>query len=281
MVFVTMWMLIHITGRSQGYGAKFSVNSNKGCTPFTVVVTDLSGAPDTIAVNYDWGDGSPLDPDTIHTYTNPGTYDIVQTVANGIPRQDTIRITVADGQIPEFDIYKCRGTRGSIFISDTSYQEYYVDWGDGNTEIILAGASNIHDFGALGNYTISVKGLITGSGDPVDSANINCSASQAGLILDDILLPAVIDTVRVTKHDTVSGELSIHYVIGPNTLYILEYQVDGSGAYVQADTITSDLSSEIRLSGINTAEHFYCLRLTAFDPCGIDQVSSNTMCSVP
>jgi gliding motility-associated-like protein len=275
------WILLHATHMfAQGYGAKFSINSDIGCAPFTVVVTDESGAPDTIAVNYDWGDGSPLDADTVHAYINPGTYDIIQTVANGNPRQDTLQITVVEPVNPTFNLFKCRGTRGSIVITDASYQEYYVDWGDGNSDIILPGVPTSHDFGALGNYIVSVKGMISASGDPVDSANVNCSTSQGSLLLDDILPPAVIDTVKVTTHDTTNGEISIHYNVGPNTLYVLEYQTDGAGPFTAVDTIRNDLQSEILITGLNTVDHYYCMRLTAFDPCGVDQVNSNVLCSV-
>jgi gliding motility-associated-like protein len=201
-------------------------------------------------------------------------------VANGNPRQDTLQLTVVDPVIPSFALYKCRGTRGSIVITDTAYQEYFIDWGDGNSEIILAGMPTIHDFGALGNYTVSVQGMISSSGDPADSANINCSTSQGNLLLDDVLPPAVIDTIRVTTYDSSNGEMILHYTVGPNTLYVLEYQVDGTGPFTPVDTIRDDSESELLISGLNTVDHYYCLRLTAFEPCGVDQVSSNILCSV-
>jgi gliding motility-associated-like protein len=274
-------VLLQSVASAQPYGADFSVNATVGCAPFTVVVTDNSGAPDTIAVNYDWGDGSALDSGSVHTYTAAGTYDIIQTVANGNPRQDTVTITVVDIPPPTFLVFKCSGTRGAVVLTDSAYTEYYIDWDDGTADVVAPGATAIHDFGALGTYMVTVKGLVFGSGNPLDSANIRCAESQSELVIDDIFVPAVIDTITVVHHDNDSGAIEISHTLERNTLYRLEYQVNGSGPFILADTLgADDAQASTTIGGLNTDDNYYCFRITAIDPCGTVHGQSNTLCSV-
>ena len=151
------------------------MNSEIACNPFTVVVTDLSGAPNGTAINYDWGDGSEIDSTEFHTYTQEGIYTIIQTVANAEPRQDTIVIEVIDQYPPEFYLFNCKGTSGSVMVRDTLYEAFEIDWGDGNTEIAPAFSLISHDYGIINPFDVTVKGLINGSQSPVDSSNLNCS----------------------------------------------------------------------------------------------------------
>ncbi len=157
-----------------GQGAKFSVNSDIACNPFTVVVTDLSGVPDTVAVNYEYGDGSPLDTASTHLYSQPGIYRIIQTVANANPRQDTAFVEVIDQYPPEFFLFTCKGTSGSVFIRDTLYESYEILWGDGNSEIAGAYSLVTHNYGVVGSFNVTVKGLINVAKFPSDNSNLNC-----------------------------------------------------------------------------------------------------------
>jgi gliding motility-associated-like protein len=128
---------------------------------------------------------------------------------------------------------------------------------------------------------VTVKGLVSGSGDPVDSANIRCAESQSELVVDDIFIPAVIDTITVVAHDNDSGAVVVSHTLELNTLYRLEYQVNGSGPFVLADTISADMAqAATTVFGLNTEDNYYCFRITAVDPCGTGHAQSNTLCSV-
>jgi len=263
------------------YGAKFDVNSNIACNPFTVVVTDLSGAPDTVAINYDWGDGSPLDSAEFHTYNQPGIYTIVQTVANADPRQDTVVVEVINQYPPEFYLFNCKGTYGSVIIRDTLYQAFEIDWGDGNAEIAPAYSLISHDYGIISSFDVTVKGLINGTQTSSDSANINCSSTtkRLNMILD--IQTATLDQVQVLSTDINSGSISVDYTLPPDNNYLIEIREQNQAAFTIVDTINQVLNpNNYILQNLNTTDNYYCISITAFDPCDGDMRQSNIGCSI-
>ena len=61
--------------------AQFELNAISGCLPLEITATDLSSGADAIQLSF--GDGAmSLDSLASHTYTEPGTYAIVQTVSS-------------------------------------------------------------------------------------------------------------------------------------------------------------------------------------------------------
>ena len=263
------------------YGAEFEVNSEIGCNPFTVVVNDLSGAPDTVAINYDWGDGSPLDSAEFHTYTQPGVYSIIQTVANADPRQDTITVEVINQYPPEFYLFNCKGTYGSLIVQDTLYEAFEIDWGDGNSEISPAFTLVSHDYGIVSSFGVTVKGLINGSQSATDSSNVNCysSTKQLNMIVD--IQPAFINQVQVINTDVNSGIISVGYTLPPDNNYLIEIKDQNQTTFTIIDTINQVLNpGSYTIQNLNTANNYYCISITAFDPCDGDMRQSNIGCSI-
>lgn len=262
-------------------GAKFDVNSNIGCNPFTVVVTDLSGAHDTTAVNYDWGDGSQLDSTEFHTYNQAGIYTIIQTVANADPRQDTMEIEVIDHYPPEYFLFNCAGTIGSVLVQDTLYKAYQVDWGDGNSENILANSFVSHDYGVLNSFDVTVKGLINGAQTANDSSNFNCSSTtkRINTIID--IQPATIDQIQVINTDAAQGSIYVNYSLAPNNNYLIEIKDQNQAGYTVIDTIRQIINpTGYLIENLNTNANYYCISITAFDPCDGDRLQSNIGCSI-
>ena len=263
------------------YGAKFGVNSEIGCNPFTVVVTDLSGAPDTVAINYDWGDGSPLDSAEMHTYSQPGIYTIIQTVANADPRQDTVVIEVINHYPPEYHLFNCKGTFGSVIVQDTLYEAYQIDWGDGNSEVASAYTHITHDFGVISSFNVEVKGLINGMQFADDSSNTNCSFNTKRLNMIVDIQPAVIDQVQVLNTDLIEGSISVNYTLQPGNNYLVEIKDQNQAGFTVVDTINQIVNpNSITIQNLNTSDNFYCISITAFDPCDGDRRQSNIACSI-
>lgn len=259
----------------------FSVNSTTGCAPFTTVITNLSNAPDSVVINYDWGDGSGLTIDTVHLYNNSGTYTIVQTVANALPRTDTVIVEVVATPQPEFIVSNCIGTQGSVYIPDRYYEAYFVDWGDFTTDIIPADIWFSHNFGASATYNITVKGLINGAQTELDSSNFRCGSKIQALTTSPALVPGKIDEIAVLNIDPLNGEIQLQYTLDPNTTYIVEGRPDGAGSYVVYDTLNMlSNPSSIVISDLNTESHFYCFRITAVDPCTSSVVPTAEACSM-
>lgn len=263
------------------YGADFMVNSEIGCNPFTVVVTDLSGAPDTIPVNYDWGDGTPVDSAEFHTYSQPGLYRITQTVANGDPRQDTVVVEVINQYPPEFYLFNCKGTVGSVLVQDTLYKAFEIDWDDGSKEIIPAFSLISHDYGIINSFDVSVKGLINGTQLPNDSSNLSCSSTTKRLNMINGMLAATVDQITVLKTDVTSGSISIDYTLEPDNNYLIEIRNQNQAIFSIVDTINPILNpTGYIIENLNTTDNYYCLSVTAFDPCDGASIQSNIGCSI-
>lgn len=259
--------------------AGFSASPLRGCAPLTVTVTDLSGAPAGTPINYDWGDGSGLDSDTVHTYIQPGLYSIVQTVANANPRTDTVEVLVEAPPPVRFSALNCGGGGASIRIEDTGYNAYEVDWGDGTVETLSSGIFYQHNYGTLGDFVIQVKGLFDAGGDGGDAANINCNVSARSITLNAGLVPAVLQVVLVTAADQVDGIIELSYQLDAGTGYYLEMILNGVVTIL--DTLDYDVNPDrYEVAGLNTSGEYYCFRITAFDPCNNDRVRSPIGCSI-
>lgn len=266
---------------SYGQGAKFSVNSTIGCNPFTVVVTDLSGVPIGTAINYDYGDGSDLDSIEFHTYSQPGIYRIIQTVANANPRQDTAYVEVINQYPPEFFLFNCKGTFGSVIVRDTLYEAFEIDWGDGNKDISPAYSLITHDYGLVSSFDVTVKGLINGLQSSMDSANLNCSSTTKRLAMIDDILPASLNQIQVLNTDPNSGSLTLDYTLIPGNNYLIEIKDQNQANYTILDTINQIINpNNYTIDNLNTRDNYYCISITAFDPCDGDILQSNIGCSV-
>jgi len=267
--------------KGQDYGAAFEVNSEIGCDQFTVVVTDLSGAPDTVAINYDWGDGSPLDSANSHTYAQPGTYTIIQTVANADPRQDTIQVEVISHYPPEFMLMSCKGQSASIVVEDTLYRAYEIDWGDGSTEVVSPYTPTIHTYVVFNDYDITVKGLINDTQSSGDLANLNCSSTTKRLTMITDIEAATINEIRVDETDPINGQIFVSYNLVPSNNYLIEIQGEHETSFTIIDTISQVTNpNSFLLQNLNTQDHYYCISITSFDPCDGDTRQSNIGCSV-
>lgn len=277
-------LVIQLLGSTYSYGqleAKFEVNSEIACDPFIVAVTDLSGAADTVAINYDWGDGSPLDSSEFHTYSQSGIYSIIQTVAGANPRQDTVIIEVIDHYPPEFYLFSCKGNRGSAIVQDTLYEAFEIDWGDGNAEIAPPFSQISHDYGIIGTFDVTVKGLINGTQAPIDSSNLNCSSTTKQINMISEILPATINQIQVLITDANSGSISIDYSLIADNNYLIEIKDQNQATITIIDTINQIINpTNYIVSNLNTRDNYYCISITSFDPCDGERKQSNIGCSI-
>lgn len=276
-----MFLIVGSSIVNAQYGAKFEVNSEIACNPFTVVVTDLSGASGTEAINYDWGDGSPLDSAEFHTYGQPGLYTIIQTVANADPRQDTVVVEVINQYPPEFYLFNCKGTVGSVMVQDTLYEAFEIDWDDGTSEIAPPYSLISHDYGIVSTFDVTVKGLINGTKSPNDSSNLNCVSTTKRLNMINGIIPATIDQIIVLNTDAISGSISVDYTLAPDNNYLIEIKNQNQATFSILDTINLLLNpSNYIIENLNTTDNNYCISITSFDPCDGDRIQSNIGCSI-
>jgi len=172
-------------GRDTGYqqirvlprniDAFFNTNQTQGCAPLTVNFTSF--AKGATLSSFDFGDGSTSTRDTVsHTFTQPGTYDVVHIVSNGCSRDtNTVQIQVfapANLGISPGQAVLCPGE--PITFSDTTgigaSLGYVWNFGNGDSssansptytyanpgsyQVILSAASSIN--GCIGRDTARV-----------------------------------------------------------------------------------------------------------------------------
>ncbi len=282
---------------------RFQLNSSTGCAPFTVEVTDLSGSAEVITYNYhdynyDAANDPPPCPDaectctgpgcpcqdcatTSWTYYHPGTYMIVQTIQNTDPRTDTLYVEVVAPQDPEFVTANCSGPSGSVFIPGDYYQSYYVEWGDGNSDVVPPGNWFSHNFGAVNTYIVNVRGLINGSQTELDSSNYHCGTGSRPLQVSQGMGGGSLSEAEVLTIDPVDGEIKLKYNLDAYTTFIISGRPDGSGPWITYDTLNSIINPDsVIIGGLNTFLSYYCFQLAAVDACTGNIFPEDEGCSV-
>ena len=231
--YITILLLTFATTTTHGqFGAKFSLVADKGCAPFTVSVIDSSGAPPGNVNVYNYGEIATVTQDTFYTYTTPGIYMINQLVPNGNPRDTSIFVEVVAPVAPIYNLSNCKGSEAFFYGDDPLYQAFWVDWGDGNSEIILNKQIRQHNYGVLGNFTVTVQGMMDPSSTEMGLANINCSTSTTFLSLILDIVPGTIDRIESLNRDS----LMLNFAINNQTSYYLEMSVNGSSSFNIIDT---------------------------------------------
>ena len=251
----------------------------KGCSPLTVSVTDILGGPtaqylydaDTCVTTSPKYDPTLCPPtsnttSTTHTYTQPGTYSLVQVVASQIPRGDTILIEVLPPQPPEYKLTLCNNLGVAIDITDTHYDQFLIDYGDGSPPT----SNSTHSYAAVGNYAVSVSGFF-------NNGPSNCGDSTVVINPVSTIPAATISQVTVINQGPSTGFVQIDYSLPPNVDYILQTSVNGTSNFIGNRPLSGD---SILVRNLNTRDSIYCFRIAARDYCNGTRANfSNTVCT--
>ncbi|MCC5928546.1 MAG: gliding motility-associated C-terminal domain-containing protein [Cyclobacteriaceae bacterium] len=272
---------------AQPWSPGFTAVSTTGCAPFTVTIIDQSNAPfdEVRTYNFTYIDennrGSDTN-DTVFTYVNPGQYKIIQTVANAIPRTDTLTITVLDPQAPDFLIAICNPQSVSVFPMASQYNGLFVEWGQaGQSDQFASNAFATYSYGASGTYNLSIKGLADPAAGPMSDANEHCLVVNRNITLTDQPANASLGDVRVIQSDDAEGIIEVAYTKSPDALFIIEVAQNGTGNFTIVDTLlNNEVNGMYRMENLNTLDNFYCFRISVADPCNNTLQAFNTVCSV-
>lgn len=250
---------------------RFSVAENKGCAPFTVNITPLVNfAPVTPQYQYESSAEVPTT-NTVHTYTQPGEYSLVQIVlASGVePTTDTLFITVHDPLPPDFTIHNCSSHRVRVEINDSHYDQYRVFFTP-NDSLDVAPRVTTPEFvyGTPGNYTVTVLGLFN------DSQN-NCASTTTSITTVDAITTPVFTAAEVTNK-AIDGSIQLNYTLGSDVIYRLEQSENGSNSFLSQGNISG---SSRTATGVNTLNNYYCYNINTFDACNSRTIYSDTICS--
>ncbi len=245
----------------------FEVDQVKGCAPFTVTLT----VPTIICdpgnnINCDFFyEATSIQNVFTHTYTTPGTYNLVGIFQGGIT--DRITITVVEDTPPEFEIYSCSSNGIQVNITDTNYDRYVIDFNDATAPVVTTSLSTVtHTFASSGTKTISVRGRNLGADD-------NCTAATK--TVDAVLALPVPTITQLTVLN--NNDIQLDFGNEGNILYRLQVAQNATSGFQNLQNVYE--TSTTTINNLQTGNNFYCFRLGAFDPCNNTTVYSNTICS--
>ena len=262
-------------GQYKSGGLRFEVDEVKGCAPLTVTAIDLIGDPTTslfafvdASINYSPANLSIFSNLKTHTFNQPGKYKIFQIIAN-TNVGDSIEVEVFELTTPEFNVIACASNNIQLEIEDNSYDQYFVDFGDGSTIIYNNGdVIPPHTYAAQNNYTIAVQGIHIGAAN-------NCGIKTNSISTFNITPKA---NITLLETNQTAGSVKLEYTTDPQITYRLLQAKNGSATFTDLGVITDP--STITITGLNTTNDYYCYKITAEDACGALPVDSDIICSI-
>jgi gliding motility-associated-like protein len=254
--------------------AGFSANSLIGCAPFTLEVTENANTGSTYTI-YEYGDNTPITPQTTHTYRNSGTYTVIQRINNdnAVNKEASLVITVLPAEIPEFSYNLCKNREVFVTVDDAQYPAYKLNFGDGNIQIVLPGETISHTYASTNNFNISLQGLVNENNSPGSAANVSCGTKVRSITPRDILPAPLLSRIREVNENSTNLEFTLQRGIQ----YQIEYSVNGTANFTPLGV--PDSQSFYLATGLDNANNYYCFRIAATDPCDGEIIYSNVVCS--
>jgi PKD repeat protein len=167
--------------------AFFNVPTTTGCQPLTLPFTSF--ATPGAFVEWDFGDGNTAaNPNPVHTFTEAGTFEVVQYVTNGCGYDSaTVNITVLPAPDLSFEHapFVCLGD--TIQFSNTSLDPLagtVWDFGDGDSSVLN---NPLHTYEQEGTYTVQLTGISSQNGCP---ATVSSDVLVVGLPTADFSAPS-------------------------------------------------------------------------------------------
>ena len=247
----------------------FEVNQQLGCNDLTVTVTNIT--PGTGAINYQYeGISSAVVQDNFYTYTTPGSYTIIQTIAgNGGNNVDSVEVIVVAPELPMIELLSCNNFELLLQINDNYYDVYEVDYGDG-TVILVNSGSLVPPYTYANNLpqNVSVTGLFT-------TATNRCGATTTVFIPEIAVLPAKIDSLIAIDNTTIK----LDYQLPLHSINKLEVSINNNTNYTLFKNITQNTVIDT-ITNLNSSQNTYCFRIATYDACSNFKSYSNEVCSV-
>ncbi len=262
-------------GQYKSDGLRFEVGEVKGCAPLTVTAIDLVGDPTTslfafvdASITYSPTNLSIFAAAKTHTFNQPGKYKIFQIIAN-TNVGDSIEVEIFELTTPEFKVTACGGNNVQVEIEDNSYDQYFVDFGDGTTMTYNIGdIIPPHTYATQNNYTIAVQGIHLGAAN-------NCGIKTKSIPTFNITPKA---NITLLETNQTAGSVKLAYTTDPQITYRLLQAKNGSATFTDLGAVTNP--STMTITGLNTKDNYYCYKIIAEDACGAPPVDSDIVCSI-
>ncbi len=274
--FILLAMLFSaIAGQAQYVSrlGRFQVDQVRGCAPFTITITNTnlitSGecTPGKPCLMDFLGNNTQQQNQFTFTYTNPGTYKLsvfYQSILN-----DDITVTVDPNIQPAFEIYTCTNSQVSVKVTDKSYDQYSIDFGDGSPVVQIPFSNNQvaqHTYATAGSRNISVRGK------KLNAAN-NCNSLSKPFQAILVLPTTQISSLTAIDAST----LKLDFTPQTNIQYKLEIAINSTN-FQQFQTLYG--VNTITIPSLRLDDNYYCFRLSSFDPCSGQSINfSQPVCS--
>lgn len=260
----------------------FEVDQVKGCTGLTVnIVNILNTATDCSSgdCNFDYqGDGINDTQSNPFTFTYNDAGDNVYWLTILFPNNanaalegfDSIRIEVVERLPPTFDIWSCAGESITVNITDTNYDLYRIEYGDGAAETVAQGDPNPQHA-----YANNIARILTMQGVDINAAE-NCPVASKTINPLNTLPSAQITSISAIDNQT----LVLEYNLTPDILYRLDIDPNSDNSFNFLRNLSAQ-STRDTIRNLDLINNFYCFRINTIDPC-LNTVaqSSNTVCSI-
>jgi gliding motility-associated-like protein len=203
-------------------------------------------------------------PDTVKsvTYSAPGTYTVTQLINTGLPGNNQFErvFTVLPTPAPEIQTFGCAFNKINLKITDTNYDNYRVNFGDGVERSVLPGKDTIYQYPNAGTYQLTVKAFYRQATCVVEN-------TQTIQTLPALIAPEL-QSLQVTRQTTNTGSISLQTSrLLPEFTYVVERAPVGSSNFKEISRLTPPASGTITLSNIDIQTlNQYRLRVT--DACG-------------
>lgn len=262
-----------------------SLNTNtiRGCTPFQVKVnttTDIN-----VGYIYDYKGGDPfvssstykIDTVKSFAYLKQGTYTILQVGERGADASVACKTIEVYNQI-SFTAKSCSGKKVQVTIPNDSttqrFDEFEIDWGNGNKQIVPKSASMVYTSSYPSNAntaTISVAGIVGGQ-------KLACSGTGGRSI---VLTNTNVSNASIQKL-TANNDGSVSILIKGSSGILSEVQVsEGSnGSFKPISSVSPADTLTITIKDMDVSKNTYCFRLNSTDGCDNTAANSNVVCSV-
>ncbi|MES2731603.1 MAG: gliding motility-associated C-terminal domain-containing protein [Bacteroidota bacterium] len=212
-----------------------------------------------------------------HTYTEPGTYTILQRGSGDAPIFCIYlykQIVVLPTPVPVFSLSTCYGNNVWLNIPSDNpnnvYDEYLVDWGDGVSEVISPAVAVNYKY----KYTLAGAKTVTVTGryKPVGCGN---SATSTVTPVDVINRPAL---NKLVVNDTVSVDLFFTPTADYPT-YDIQQRIP-PGAYQSIQQLTNPpIGQPLHIDKLNTQTTTYCFKIVPSDACGAKYDEMGEVCT--
>lgn len=237
----------------------FTFSPITGCAPLDVTFTDTSGGGNIkYYIKDPNGNYAPASTLTSNLFALPGKYTIRQVGSKGTCMTADRDITVLDRAKPVFSLKTCANREAELSLSNPIYDQYTIDWGDGNQDVILKAAGSIHHtYVSAATYTVSVTGKYTSgcTSDPETATIISLGSS----------LPKPVVNRLEVKSETAA---ELQFTTLADFTYKVFKLVNNTGNQEIGTVANVAGLQTLPINGLNTNANGYSFRVVAFDACG-------------